>query len=143
MPHIPSSPEAQLEQLRSRDQRYRLGQFFTPEPAADLMAQAILAIDPEMFLGPGGGGGVLLRAVSDGPKLYGLDIDGSEGGFLKFETQAGFRTSGSKTPASSSATVQCHLAEGVLHARARCLPGKTKGIGCSFSLLLSECTHSS
>jgi adenine-specific DNA-methyltransferase len=70
-----TSPEAELEQINTRERRYSLGQFFTPQPIAELMAEAILAIDPQTCLDPGVGGGVLLRAVGPGPKRFGCDID--------------------------------------------------------------------
>lgn len=69
------SPETQLERLNPREQRYKLGQFFTPAPIAELMADAVREIEPATVLDPGVGGGILLRAVGEGPKLFGLDID--------------------------------------------------------------------
>ncbi len=69
------TPEAELEQLNPRARRYEIGQFFTPPPIADLMAEAVREIEPETVLDPGVGGGILLRAVGDGPALFGLDID--------------------------------------------------------------------
>jgi adenine-specific DNA-methyltransferase len=71
------TPEAELQQINSRERRYALGQFFTPQPIAELMAEAVLAVDPETCLDPGVGGGVLLRAVGPGPKRFGCDIDPS------------------------------------------------------------------
>jgi adenine-specific DNA-methyltransferase len=72
-----TTPEAELEQINSRERRYSLGQFFTPQPIAELMAEAVLEVDPETCLDPGVGGGVLLRAVGPGPKRFGCDIDRS------------------------------------------------------------------
>lgn len=69
------TPEGQLEELNAREDRYKIGQFFTPEPIAALMAQAVLSADPQTVLDPGVGGGVLLRAIGAGPKRFGLDID--------------------------------------------------------------------
>jgi len=69
------TPEAQLEQEKPREARYRLGQFFTPIAIAEHMAEAVREIEPATVLDPGVGGGVLLRAVGDGPRLFGLDID--------------------------------------------------------------------
>ncbi len=69
------TPEQTLERINSREQRYALGQFFTPEPIARLMADAILEIEPQTCLDPGVGGGVLLRAVGPQPKRYGCDVD--------------------------------------------------------------------
>jgi adenine-specific DNA-methyltransferase len=69
------TPEAELEQLNSRERRYKIGQFFTPTPIAELMAEAVREIDPQTVLDPGVGGGILLRAVGEGPALFGLDID--------------------------------------------------------------------
>jgi adenine-specific DNA-methyltransferase len=71
------TPEAELERINSRERRYSLGQFFTPAPIAELMAEAVLEIDPQTCLDPGVGGGVLLRAVGPGPKRFGCDIDRS------------------------------------------------------------------
>lgn len=70
-----TTPEAELERLNPREQRYEIGQFFTPAPIAELMADAVREIEPETVLDPGVGGGVLLRAVGEGPRLFGLDID--------------------------------------------------------------------
>lgn len=69
------TPEAQLEQSASRDDRYALGQFFTPEPIANLMGEAVQEVSPEHVLDPGVGGGVLLRAVGPSLARYGIDID--------------------------------------------------------------------
>lgn len=69
------APEAQLEHLNSRSRRYEIGQFFTPVPIADLMADAVRETEPATVLDPGVGGGILLRAIGDGPALFGLDID--------------------------------------------------------------------
>lgn len=71
------TPEQALERINSREERYGLGQFFTPPPIAELMAEAIMEIDPQTCLDPGVGGGVLLRAVGPGPKRFGCDIDPS------------------------------------------------------------------
>jgi adenine-specific DNA-methyltransferase len=70
-----TTPEVELERLKTREQRYRIGQFFTPDPIAELMADAVRESDPATVLDPGVGGGVLLRAIGDGPRLFGLDID--------------------------------------------------------------------
>jgi adenine-specific DNA-methyltransferase len=69
------APELELERLNQRDQRYVMGQFFTPAPIAEFMAEAVEEIEPETVLDPGVGGGILLRAISPGPRLFGLDID--------------------------------------------------------------------
>lgn len=69
------TPESELEQINPRERRYELGQFFTPVPIADLMADAVREVEPDTVLDPGVGGGILLRAVGDGPALFGLDID--------------------------------------------------------------------
>ena len=70
-----TTPEAELERQNPRDLRYRLGQFFTPLPIAEFMAEAVREVRPSTVLDPGVGGGVLLRAVGEGPRLFGLDID--------------------------------------------------------------------
>lgn len=69
------TPETQLERVNSREQRYKLGQFFTPYPIAELMADAVREIEPATVLDPGVGGGILLRTIGEGPKLFGLDVD--------------------------------------------------------------------
>ncbi len=69
------TPEAELERLNPRKRRYEIGQFFTPTPIAELMANAVHEVEPATVLDPGVGGGILLRAVGEGPKLFGLDID--------------------------------------------------------------------
>jgi adenine-specific DNA-methyltransferase len=69
------APEAQLERLKAREERYRLGQFFTPPAIAEFMAEAVRDIEPETVLDPGVGGGVLLRSVGRGSRRFGLDVD--------------------------------------------------------------------
>ena len=69
------TPEAELERLNPRERRYEIGQFFTPAPIAELMADAVREVEPATVLDPGVGGGILLRAVGEGPRLFGLDID--------------------------------------------------------------------
>lgn len=69
------APETELERVKAREERYRLGQFFTPPAIAEFMAQAIRDIEPGTVLDPGVGGGVLLRAVGEGPRRFGLDVD--------------------------------------------------------------------
>lgn len=70
------SPEVALEQLKTREQRYALGQFFTPVHIAEHMAAAVREVNPQTVLDPGVGGGVLLRAVDDGRRrLFGIDVD--------------------------------------------------------------------
>ncbi|HTD58076.1 MAG TPA: N-6 DNA methylase, partial [Solirubrobacteraceae bacterium] len=69
------TPEAELERLNPRERRYEIGQFFTPAPIAELMADAVREVEPATILDPGVGGGILLRAVGEGPRLFGLDID--------------------------------------------------------------------
>src|SRR3972149_4799676 len=69
------APEAERARARARDERYRLGQFFTPPVIAEFMAQAVRDVEPETVLDPGVGGGVLLRAIGEGPRRFGLDVD--------------------------------------------------------------------
>lgn len=69
------APEAELERVRTREERYRLGQFFTPPAIAAFMADAIRDAEPETVLDPGVGGGTLLRAVGEGPLRFGIDVD--------------------------------------------------------------------
>jgi adenine-specific DNA-methyltransferase len=73
-PRSAITPEIELEQLVPREDRYRIGQFFTPPAIADFMAAAVRDAAPETVLDPGVGGGVLLRGVGPGPKRYGLDV---------------------------------------------------------------------
>jgi adenine-specific DNA methylase len=75
VPADPATPETKLEALRTREERYKLGQFFTPSPIAELMGEAVREVSPATVLDPGVGGGVLLRAVGPGPKLFGIDVD--------------------------------------------------------------------
>src|SRR5438874_424021 len=72
---VTATPEVELERLNSRERRYKIGQFFTPPPIAELMAEAVAEAEPETVLDPGVGGGVLLRAIPEGPRLFGLDVD--------------------------------------------------------------------
>jgi adenine-specific DNA-methyltransferase len=72
---VQTTPEAELERLNTRERRYELGQFFTPEPIARFMADSVLEIAPETVLDPGVGGGVLLHAIGVEPKRFGCDID--------------------------------------------------------------------
>lgn len=69
------TPEAELTQRKTREDRYRLGQYFTPEPVANFMATHIIGDGAKSVLDPAVGGGVLLRAIGDGAKRYGIDID--------------------------------------------------------------------
>jgi adenine-specific DNA-methyltransferase len=73
--HVATSPEDELERVNDRGRRYEIGQFFTPAPIATLMADAVREVEPTTVLDPGVGGGILLRAVGEGPKRFGLDID--------------------------------------------------------------------
>jgi adenine-specific DNA-methyltransferase len=75
MPGSQATPESKLERLASREERYRIGQFFTPPAIAEHMAGWIREAEPETVLDPGVGGGVLLREVGSGPRRFGLDID--------------------------------------------------------------------
>ncbi|MGA2471453.1 MAG: N-6 DNA methylase [Solirubrobacteraceae bacterium] len=72
---MPLTPEQELERVTDRKRRYQLGQFFTPEPIARFMADAVNAASPDTVLDPGVGGGVLLRSVGSRPQRYGCDID--------------------------------------------------------------------
>jgi adenine-specific DNA methylase len=69
-----STPEWELERLASREDRYRIGQFFTPPAIAEFMGRWVREIEPETVLDPGVGGGILLRAVGSESKRFGLDI---------------------------------------------------------------------
>jgi SAM-dependent methyltransferase len=69
------TPEQVLEAGRSRSDRYKLGQFFTPEPIARFMAQLIEGPTLHDVLDPAVGGGVLLRALEGSRNRYGIDID--------------------------------------------------------------------
>lgn len=70
-----SSPEETLAAAKVREERYRLGQFFTPTSVAELMAARVMEIDPGSVLDPGVGGGILLRSLPETVPVYGLDID--------------------------------------------------------------------
>jgi SAM-dependent methyltransferase len=70
-----ANPERALEQLKTREERYRLGQFATPEPIARFMGQVVAESHPTTVLDPAVGGGVLLRAVDGHVRRLGLDID--------------------------------------------------------------------
>src|ERR1700685_1202 len=61
------TPELELERLNPRERRYKIGQFFTPAPLAELLAEAVREVEPATVLDPGVGGGILLRAVGEGP----------------------------------------------------------------------------
>ncbi len=52
-----------------------MGQFFTPQPIAELMGEAVRENRPETVLDAGLGGGVLLRSVGEEPRLFGIDLD--------------------------------------------------------------------
>jgi adenine-specific DNA-methyltransferase len=69
------TPEEALTHRNDRERRYKLGQFFTPPAIAAFMAEAIADVAPATVLDPGVGGGVLLRAIPPGPRLFGLDVD--------------------------------------------------------------------
>lgn len=69
------SPEDLLLAEKSREERYRIGQFFTPQSVADYMAERVMEANPATVLDPGVGGGVLLRALPDSVHRFGLDID--------------------------------------------------------------------
>lgn len=73
---LATTPEEALGLINSRDRRYELGQFFTPEPIASFMAAAVNEGEPASVLDPGVGGGVLLQAVGPGPSRFGCDVDG-------------------------------------------------------------------
>ncbi len=69
------SPESRLEALKTREQRYVLGQFSTPEPIARFMGDEVERARPSSVLDPAVGGGVLLRALAGNYRRFGLDID--------------------------------------------------------------------
>lgn len=70
-----TTPEDLLAARKSRDERYRIGQFFTPEIVAEYMANRVMEVDPDTVLDPAVGGGVLLRALPYEVQRFGLDID--------------------------------------------------------------------
>jgi adenine-specific DNA-methyltransferase len=74
-PVAEATPESELERRLPREDRYRIGQFFTPPAIADFMATWIREAEPETVLDPGVGGGALLRAIGAGPRRFGLDIN--------------------------------------------------------------------
>jgi adenine-specific DNA-methyltransferase len=74
-PTATATPESELERLTPREERYKVGQFFTPPPIAAIMGEAVRTAHPETVLDVGLGGGVLLRSVGESPCLFGLDLD--------------------------------------------------------------------
>ncbi len=70
-----TSPEDDLLASKSREERYRIGQFFTPQLVADYMASRVMEVNPTTVLDPGVGGGILLRALPSNLARFGLDID--------------------------------------------------------------------
>jgi SAM-dependent methyltransferase len=74
-PSQTSTPESQLESLTSHEERYKMGQFFTPKPIAKLMGEAVREGHPETVLDAGLGGGILLRSVGEEARLFGIDLD--------------------------------------------------------------------
>jgi methylase of polypeptide subunit release factors len=72
---VARDPEAELSFLRPRLERQRLGQFFTPEPLAEYLANLLIKSTPETVLDPAVGGGRLLRALPASVRRFGLDVD--------------------------------------------------------------------
>jgi len=66
---------ADLKRLKSRERRRKIGQLFMLTPIAELLTDAVREIEPATVLDSGAGGGILLSATGEGPKLFGLDID--------------------------------------------------------------------
>jgi hypothetical protein len=66
---------ADLKRLKSRERRHKIGQLFMFTPIAELLADTVRELEPATVLDSGAGGGILLRATREGPKLFGLDID--------------------------------------------------------------------
>ena len=58
-------PEAAFAATKTIEERRRLGQFFTPEPIALLMADWVCANDPTSILDPAVGAGAFPRAISE------------------------------------------------------------------------------
>jgi methylase of polypeptide subunit release factors len=70
-----ADPEKELARRRSRPERQQLGQFFTPEPLAQYLAELLAKSKPETVLDPAVGGGRLLRALPRGITRFGIDVD--------------------------------------------------------------------
>lgn len=70
-----ATPEAEPNRHRLRPRRLKIGQFFTLAPIVELLTDAVREVEPATVLDSGAGGGILLRATGEGPKLFGLDID--------------------------------------------------------------------
>ena len=59
----PTRPEESYTQAVPLEHRRRYGQFFTPEPIADLMCQWILEHRPRRILDPATGTGIFIREI--------------------------------------------------------------------------------
>lgn len=74
----PGDPERTYAQLISLDHRRRFGQFFTPQPIADLLCRWVAEIGPKTMLDPAAGTGILVRTFhrfcSD-CRIAAVDID--------------------------------------------------------------------
>lgn len=46
------TPKTELKQINSRERRYKIGQFFAPEPIAELMGYAVREVKPATVLDP-------------------------------------------------------------------------------------------
>jgi type I restriction-modification system DNA methylase subunit len=57
------TPEDVLLATKTREELYKLGQFFTPNVKAEFMPEAALAGGAKTVLDPAAGGGGLLRAI--------------------------------------------------------------------------------
>lgn len=78
-----TAPEAENEILKAADERYKkLGQFFTPEPIAEIVAEVGKSLcehllPPVVVIDPAAGEGALLRPFKNEPgyKLFAVEID--------------------------------------------------------------------
>jgi adenine-specific DNA-methyltransferase len=62
------------EAAASRDDRYALGQYFTPSPIADFMSGLVSAFGAESVLDPAIGAGALLSSLPTSTRIEGFDI---------------------------------------------------------------------
>lgn len=80
-PSAEAKPEAIFAALVPHEQRRRLGQFFTPEPIARLMADWVGANSPSLILDPAVGPGIFPRIMAQrlttAARMICVDIDSS------------------------------------------------------------------
>jgi len=78
VPRAGATPEESFRATTPPERRRRLGQFFTPEPLARLMARWVAGCNPRSVLDPAAGPGVFVRAVREqvpGCRVTAVDVD--------------------------------------------------------------------